>query len=649
MPRHMGPDYSALRGASQHPSDQELSEGPHDRESQVPMNSAMMGCLGHRDPADAQNLNSSTASSFMNQIKRLVEPETSISPQSPVSPAFLAARRSQSRKVLRRQQAVDYVLPSRQRADHLLSVYRRLVLPLYPFLELDEFDQLYQRLWTGDDLGDNALTFVCLVNVVFSLACNLDTTAPLQQRISNAQVFYERAIEVLQSTTVHEPSLLLVQCYLLLGQYLQSSDDPEQCWIFIGFGVRIAQSLGLDIPSTSALQPEAQRESMRRLWHGCVLMDQVLSMTFGKPAMTLSRSASSVPLPQAHPDGALCQCSDNTGTDPTGYHFFVETLKLYALMTQALQMLYVEDAEAALNEDPSFLYFGTSGAKAVSSLLELNDSLSAWCRHLPYHLRREPFANKPATLQRHSNVLFFRYNHVRILLFRPILARYCSHDPSKGDEFTDSCLSGAIAKQVSMACVKAALKIIATFDAVTQGREVEDFDELLPAWWYSIFYLYTAATVLLAAKLSHDLLAEITEETLHESWGQAMRTLERYKIFGEQARRCATALDLLSDQVSRQMHQGDKGRGEARLAPEQDAGLETIGHPNDSLGALANLEATPSIIDGVVHTTNWVPPGMGRQKASSAEDVVRHFNVSGVQLGIFGDMSWLSSMPSQRY
>ncbi|KAI1045989.1 hypothetical protein LB505_013872 [Fusarium chuoi] len=75
-------------------------------------------------------------------------------------------------------------------------------------------------------------------------------------------------------------SLELVQCLLVTSQYLQSTYNPHQTWMVIGSAIRMAQGLGLHLPETSANRPDpGERELLRRIWYGCVLMDRILQKT----------------------------------------------------------------------------------------------------------------------------------------------------------------------------------------------------------------------------------------------------------------------------------------------------------------------------------------------------------------------------------
>ena len=72
------------------------------------------------------------------------------------------------------------------------------------------------------------------------------------------------------------------------------------------------------------------------------------------------------------------------------------------------------------------------------------------------------------------------------------------------------------------------------------------------AWWYNVLFLYTSATVLIAARLSSSILAEVSEEPILDGWRKAMEVLEEYGVFGTSIRRLTDTLHLLFDAVPQQ-------------------------------------------------------------------------------------------------
>ena len=636
---------------------------------------AMMGLDMEDELQDTlDRFGDSSATSFMNQIQSVIDqqvtpPDLRRQPSSQTTGA--PARPANNRRLSKQSRPMsDYVLPSRQRADHLLETYWRLVDTLYPFLDKDEVVATYRCLWTGEPLGDEEPIFLCLLNIIFAIASILDPATRPEERVAAGDNYYQRARQSLDFELVHRRSILTVQCSLLLGQYLQSTDNPQQCWIFVGLAIRIAQSLGLDLPSTSAqAQTPQRRDLLRKVWHGCVLMDRTLSMTFGRPPMITSQAAASVPRPTAHQD----EHNSHSG-EP---HFFVESLKVYELMSETLSTLYSPASRAEPSKDPYTAYFGNLGAKAVGNICEMDSRFSLWSHALPSHLRHEPNVEKTGIHLRQANVLWLRYRHTRVLLFRPVLSRFCSKYKEGGGTPQDAML-WKIAFEFSVLCVRTALETIDFFRSTMEGQEYEDLDDLLPAWWYSIFYVYTAATVLVAARLHPAIAAEISDKIIMDAWHSVLMILDRFQAFTKHAKRCAAAVTLLFDQVPQQQrHQQQqrvqRHRHQQTLQQQQQPllhnELEARKHhyhvttePSRTNSAVPNGTESPARPYHVPEatffgagTTQMLDSNPSHSNLLDTSDFSADQGTSTSLLETYdmqldlADMSWLSSIPFQLY
>jgi len=78
-----------------------------------------------------------------------------------------------------------------------------------------------------------------------------------------------------------------------------------------------------------------------------------------------------------------------------------------------------------------------------------------------------------------------------------------------------------------------------------------DLRSLAP-WWYNVLFLYTSATVLLAARLSPSIVSELSEESIVEGCQKAIAVLEGYGTFSNSIKRLVTTLRLLYNAVPRQ-------------------------------------------------------------------------------------------------
>ena len=56
--------------------------------------------------------------------------------------------------------------------------------------------------------------------------------------------------------------------------------------------------------------------------------------------------------------------------------------------------------------------------------------------------------------------------------------------------------------------------------------------------------------MLIAGRLCSAILAEVTAESITESWNQALEILRKYQSYSTSARRCVAALEILYEQVA---------------------------------------------------------------------------------------------------
>ncbi|KAL6247923.1 hypothetical protein RBB50_005271 [Rhinocladiella similis] len=515
---------------------------------------AMMGLAdeGWQEKSDDWD---SSANNFIRQIKAILANKagSGLSElEDTQSPAISSHSNTDRRS--RRNQSVDIVraLPDRREADRLLAIYWHLKATLFPILEREEFDARYEALWSGQPLREDDQIFFCMINIMFSLATILDPAEHSKQRLSRAGEFYQRAQQSLNFTVLQSRSTLTIQCFLLLGSYLQSTNDSQQCWVYVGLAIRIAQSLGLDRASTSANAPTIKRrETLRKIWHGCVFMDRVLSLAFGRQPIISFNAASQVPLPLGH-DPQQCKCFINLSDAEPGEeecHFFVESLKYYELISQTLMTLYNSPSDTSGSDDPYVLYFGAPGPKTVGYLAEIDQKLRSWRSGLPFHLRSSLGAHKSKIHRRQSNTLWLRDHYIRLLMLRPILSRFCSR-AGHVKESLEELMPWQLALQISVLCVKTALEVIEFFSATIQETTTDSLEDIIPAWWYSILYIYTAASVMVVARINPGILDGISETVILEACRNVIQVLKRFETYSPQAKTYSASIEMLFSQVT---------------------------------------------------------------------------------------------------
>lgn len=243
-----------------------------------------------RGPSKEGFFGSTSAGTFMQNVSLVVEQRLNGSATPSIS--FLSApdnvhcarsvRISTSSDQTATIDKAQICLPLRKTADELLQVYWQLHHPTFPILDREEVQIDYERLWTDvDDIRD-LRSFLCLINAMFALSSQLNPSTSPSDRARIAAPYFNRAQDLLD--VFQKGCLRSAQTLLLLCMYCQSSSNAHQCWAFMGLAIRACQSLGLHVAHTSEREPDGRRrEMLRRVWHGCVMLDQIVSSVSGRP------------------------------------------------------------------------------------------------------------------------------------------------------------------------------------------------------------------------------------------------------------------------------------------------------------------------------------------------------------------------------
>ena len=327
---------------------------------------------------------SSSAATFMQNVKKMVQqkvgglsghPATSQHIQTQTLPA--------SGHNTIQPKPVEYVLPSRRRADILMSCYWRYVHVLYPYLDKMQMEGDYEKLWKAEGSVTDERSYMCLINVIFALSSQINDSTPIEDRQQSAHVFYVRARELLD--IVETGSVRSVQTLLLLGQYYQSTSEPHPCWIFTGLAIHTAQSLGLHLAETSERVVDIKaRELLRKVWHGCILMDRVVSMTYGRPCTIGPKAALAVPLPLPIDEEYLVpETLQEQPVQAQVVEFYILSLKLYEIMHDIIFNFYSVNSQPC---PPGDEYFG-SLEQGQNSVFKIERRLSRWANSVPNRLR----------------------------------------------------------------------------------------------------------------------------------------------------------------------------------------------------------------------------------------------------------------------
>lgn len=371
----------------------------------------MVGEIPHRLPTGQTFFGTSSASSFVRQVQRALDPEHgSELPTTSTLNGTDSRPEGQSPELCESLKSDGIDLPSRSTADRLLDIYWQITHPLYPFLDQEETKERYATLWRLNPPILVQRSFLCQVYMIFAMASQLDETILPSDRAATARVYVVRARQQLTSELWEHASLQAVQNFLILGQYLQSTTRGYQCWMVVGHAIRMAQNLGLHYRETSErIESPRKRQLYRKVWHGCIMMDRIVSLTFGRPTMIDRKTASMVPLPLNQDDIHLSHEPASEGTQniqgPMVIDFYIETLKLYEILHEILTRLY-DSAEEM--QDVAWSSASPLEAEKLAPLLDLDRNLTVWFDNLPDHLNTNHKQSYAPVFFRQANILYSR-------------------------------------------------------------------------------------------------------------------------------------------------------------------------------------------------------------------------------------------------
>ena len=172
----------------------------------------------------------------------------------------------------------------------------------------------------------------------------------------------------------------------------------------------------------------------------------------------------------------------------------------------------------------------------------------------------------------------------------------------------------------------------------------------LPAWWYIVFYIYTAATVLVAARLRPFIAAEISQKSIDQSWANALEILRRYESCSTSAKRCVAVLEILFDRVPqdferrRQDQEQRQRHVQGGLQPDEREAKQTekpeMGPPQEMLNPPSIPEVQQSIF--IPESAPDADTGYGTWDLTLTDDPMTFDDLGSITAT---DMSWLDSFP----
>ncbi|PSN70390.1 hypothetical protein BS50DRAFT_632282 [Corynespora cassiicola Philippines] len=278
--------------------------------------------------------------------------------------------------------------------------------------------------------------------------------------------------------------------------------------------------------------------------HKQSFMKRILSMTFGRPPMLAWSSM--IPFPMSIDDEQLSMEPSSSSNpletrEKSRISFFINAIKLSDILMDVLKYFYAPRSLKPVSVPGGFR------SMDLTPLLEFEDAIECWKAALPTYLQYHPEMmnvdyNSP--FRSEAVILHYRYLHIKILLFRPIVVDLAqSQFFNSTTSRTQTTLKHAIAASCVRSCVAAAQE---TIDILVKGCGRGH----LPVFWHSVFNLYTAGTVVLAVLLTPSLRKSEYDNlsSLEQSFARCLECLSYFvNLEGAFAKRCLMALKAARD------------------------------------------------------------------------------------------------------
>ncbi|KAH6847611.1 fungal-specific transcription factor domain-containing protein [Chaetomium sp. MPI-CAGE-AT-0009] len=531
-------------------------------------------------------------------------------------------------------QADKFALPPRNLADHLLSRFWERIYWLHPLFDKATFIQAYETLWRpaheqsttpalpglglgstpGADAG--SIVFHCALNTIFALGAQFSDLS-LKDKASAIETFFNRGKAFVGLDFIDMNNVGVVQSLLLMALLLQSTPFPNRCWNSVGMACRVAQGLGLHTDSGKTARPPLETEIRRRTWHACVILDMIVSMTYGRPTMTAHLP--DLPLPSTVGFGESLETPQSQaagGEIPSKMCYYVEYIRQCRILGEILSNVYQPSTGGPAGGPPSWPDPKPHGMDAI---LELDAKLSRYEAALPPIMSwtspcdisgLEEERRSIITAQR--TVLRGSFLYLRLMLHRPILTQLCAeasanHSTEPNSPTRAGPVSAGQELFTSFAAGCAKICLISAVDLIELIHNTY-LTKATGGWWWDGLYAFTAGLAVIVGYLSPTLLASLDKQRLERSWMLCQKILAHFTSFSISAQRSLRVLQKVhADVMSRSTAVLDKDQ-ELPLQPPTLSAATAYGEaPNSGQEAVA-MQPDDAPLD-LGNSFQWQSPG----------------------------------------
>ncbi|KIW31489.1 uncharacterized protein PV07_03133 [Cladophialophora immunda] len=386
-----------------------------------------------------------------------------------------------------------YKLPSRAEISRITDIFFSHTGQFFPYISKTSLTEMVEEL-ESTNFSNVRKSGLCLLNAVLAMGTSLDRGVgrhPKSIEIE-ADVFFQRALALSPWTISNTANLETLQALTAMTQYLQGTSRSAQTWKLHGLLVQAAFQLGVYTQDPNAKISALEREIRTRIWYTCIILDRVFSTTFGRPLL-INNELIHIDLPldieldQLPKDQSQFEMPQNPESRPSPGVIFIPSIKLYRLQGDIICDIYNHNVISSHTVRSDELY---------SKIIQVDHALEKWKADLPPISALLPleFVDNMDTeswaYTKAQTTLTLRYLNVRALLFRKILERSLDHFAKSSTSAVPPSGSLPIGQIMIQACADACVQTIAIIRTTVSKPQV------LPAWWYTVYYVFNSALIL---------------------------------------------------------------------------------------------------------------------------------------------------------
>ncbi|OJD29037.1 transcriptional regulatory protein [Diplodia corticola] len=414
-------------------------------------------------------------------------------------------------------------LPGHRELMGLINHFSHKVSGVFPFITISSVIEGIDQ--NGPRKSRALLNIVC-AHASTSMQCE------------NAELFYRRALALLDERNLRGSSLELIQTLLLLSSYQQNNQRAVASWTYHALAVKAAYQLGLHSLRCHTDFNSPQTEQRQRLWNAVINEDRYLSIALGRPFLIPSqhvrvpkRSVPSVPSPAS-------------SAETSSITFFNHLTSLYAIQGNVVESMYDHNLEPEADLGLEDLI--VERLKLVVKLEQWRQSVSPFCDVLSEGLDAKLLDSK-----RYETMLCIQYYRTVLLINGPILMGVLEHSIAKRDAENITFIQEQVLPPIKSS-FSAALQLQQIISNVNRCGNA--FINGNAMWWACNYTSFTVVLHLFGAflacerpgvEMAFDGRRRLELRSALDSALETLNAIKRTSIMSRKARQCiANFLDI---------------------------------------------------------------------------------------------------------